>query len=116
MRGESCTYTKQAKATITMSDEEGSNIEGMINTTIERLEKSSSGSIQMGSKYSRLLKLLWRKKATVITPQRHKPSVHSIDSIITTTEVTDTIVPSQIYSLNDPMVFNNIGWVVDVSA
>ena len=44
-----------------MTDEERTGVRRMINQTIERLQKASVGANHMGSRYSRLLQLLWRK-------------------------------------------------------
>lgn len=44
-----------------MAEEERTGLRYMINQTIERLQKSSVGANNMGTRYSRLLQLLWRK-------------------------------------------------------
>jgi hypothetical protein len=44
-----------------MTDEERTGVRHMINQTIERLQKASVGANHMGSRYARLLQLLWRK-------------------------------------------------------
>jgi hypothetical protein len=44
-----------------MTEEERTGVRHMINLTIERLEKASVGANHMGSRYARLLRLLWRK-------------------------------------------------------
>jgi hypothetical protein len=51
----------QARSTTTMTDEERLGVRHMINQTIERLQKASVGANHMGSRYARLLQLLWRK-------------------------------------------------------
>lgn len=50
-----------------MNDEERSGVQRMIHLTIERLQKASAGMNHMGSRYARLLQLLWRK-----TPKYNK--------------------------------------------
>jgi hypothetical protein len=44
-----------------MTEEERLGVRNMINQTIERLQKASVGANHMGSRYARLLQLLWRK-------------------------------------------------------
>lgn len=44
-----------------MTEEERNGVRHMINQTIERLQKASVGANHMGSRYARLLQLLWRK-------------------------------------------------------
>jgi hypothetical protein len=44
-----------------MTEEERTFVRHMINQTIERLQKASMGANHMGSRYARLLQLLWRK-------------------------------------------------------
>lgn len=44
-----------------MSNDEYADIRRMIDLTISRLAKSSTGANHMGDRYSRLVKLLWRK-------------------------------------------------------
>lgn len=44
-----------------MSEQERFDIRRMISAAIDRLERSSTGANQTGSRYSRLLQLLWRK-------------------------------------------------------
>lgn len=51
----------QARSTTAMSSKERSSIRDMINQTIDRLQETSIDAKHMGSRYSRLLQLLWRK-------------------------------------------------------
>ena len=44
-----------------MTDEERTGVRRMINHTIDRLQKVSTGTGHMGARYARLLQLLWRK-------------------------------------------------------
>lgn len=86
-----------------MSDGERLEIQGLIETTIDRLEKSSLGAINMGSRYARLLKLLWRKKSKKMQAnRRHK---QSIDSILEPPPNQDQIPDAQMY---DPQPFNGL--------
>ncbi|KAI6248148.1 hypothetical protein HI914_03754 [Erysiphe necator] len=57
----SAVFLYKARITTTMTDEERQNIRTMIQNTIGRLQKISDGSNHMGSRYARLLQLLWRK-------------------------------------------------------
>jgi hypothetical protein len=53
----------------------------MVNDTIDVLQKASAGANHMGSRYSRLLQLLWRKSPKKRQP-KEKPRPQSIDSIL----------------------------------
>ncbi|PQE07422.1 C6 transcription factor protein [Rutstroemia sp. NJR-2017a BBW] len=57
----SAVFLYKARSTTTMADEERLAVRSMINQTIERLQKASTGKAHMGSRYARLLQLLWRK-------------------------------------------------------
>jgi hypothetical protein len=57
----SAVFLYKARSTTTMTEEERSNVREMITLTTERLEKASLGTNHMGSRYSRLLRMLWRK-------------------------------------------------------
>lgn len=48
-----------------MAEDERKNLRHMINQTIERLKRSSVGANNMGTRYSRLLQLLWRKSPKI---------------------------------------------------
>ena len=62
-----------------MTVEEREYIHHMIRQTIERLQKSSVGANHMGSRYARLLQLLWRKAPKRSDP-RETQHPKSIDS------------------------------------
>jgi hypothetical protein len=53
-----------------MTEEERLFVRHMIHQTIERLQKASVGLNHMGSRYARLLQLLWRK------PPKHSTKQH----------------------------------------
>lgn len=72
-----------------MTEEERTGVRHLINQTIERLQRASVGANHMGSRYARLLQLLWRK-----APKRSQPTRQSIDSRL------NTSAPSQ--SQNHP--------------
>lgn len=57
----SAVFLYKARSTTTMTDEERLGVRHMINQTIDRLQKASVGANHMGSRYARLLQLLWRK-------------------------------------------------------
>ncbi|RKF61706.1 putative zn2 cys6 dna-binding protein [Erysiphe neolycopersici] len=94
----SAVFLYKARITTTMTDEERQSIRTMIQNTIERLQKISNGSNHMGSRYARLLQLLWRKvsKRNVIDFNNTSASNSSIMS--------DTI-PYQIRATLDPAEF-----------
>jgi hypothetical protein len=68
----------QARSTTAMSDAERSDIRDMANKTMDVLQKASAGANHMGSRYSRLLQLLWRKKR----PPREHRRLQSIDNVL----------------------------------
>lgn len=53
-----------------MTEEERTFVRHMINQTIERLQKASMGANHMGSRYARLLQLLWRKPPKHLSKQQ----------------------------------------------
>jgi hypothetical protein len=57
----SAVFLYKAASTTTMMADERSAIGDLVNATIERLQMTSTGADHMGSRYSRLLQLLWRK-------------------------------------------------------
>ncbi|KAM3072642.1 hypothetical protein ACMFMF_006981 [Clarireedia jacksonii] len=57
----SAVFLYKARSTTTMAVEERLHVKSMINQTIERLQIASTGKAHMGSRYARLLQLLWRK-------------------------------------------------------
>ncbi|QSZ32066.1 hypothetical protein DSL72_001635 [Monilinia vaccinii-corymbosi] len=76
----SAVFLYKVRATTTMSDEEREDVRRLITKMIERLEKASTGESHIGTKYSRLLQLLWRsapKKANR-TNQARKHSTFTI--------------------------------------
>jgi hypothetical protein len=72
----SAVFLYKARSTTTMTDEERVGVKRMINQTIERLQKASMGTNHMGSRYARLLQLLWRKAPKRTDPRdSHRPSI-----------------------------------------
>jgi hypothetical protein len=63
-------FLYKARLTTTMSDEERTEVKGMIQTAIERLQRASVDKSHIGSRYARLLQLLWTK-----SPPREKTEV-----------------------------------------
>jgi hypothetical protein len=57
-----------------MSKDERHDIRHMVSITIDGLRKSSTGASQMGSRYSQLLELLWRKNPTPSPQVSHQNS------------------------------------------
>lgn len=57
----SAVFLYKARSTTTMTEEERTGVRRMIDQTISRLQKASMGANHMGSRYARLIKLLWRK-------------------------------------------------------
>lgn len=57
-----------------MTDEERTGVRRMINQTIDRLQKASNGPGHMGSRYARLLQMLWRKapKSSASTQKQNR--------------------------------------------
>ncbi|KAH8790957.1 hypothetical protein F5882DRAFT_449957 [Hyaloscypha sp. PMI_1271] len=66
----SAVFLYKARSTTTMTEEERLFVRHMIHQTIERLQKASVGLNHMGSRYARLLQLLWRK------PPKHSTKQH----------------------------------------
>jgi hypothetical protein len=69
----SAVFLYKARSTTTMTEEERTGVRRMIDQTIARLQKASVGANHMGSRYARLIQLLWRK-APIPTDHR-KPSM-----------------------------------------
>lgn len=69
----SAVFLYKARSTTTMTDEERAGVRRMIDQTISRLQKASMGANHMGSRYARLIQLLWRKAP--ISSDRRKPSL-----------------------------------------
>jgi hypothetical protein len=57
----SAVFLYKARSTTTMTEEERSGVRRMIDQTIGRLQRASVGANHMGSRYARLIQLLWRK-------------------------------------------------------
>lgn len=60
----SAVFLYKAKSITAMAYEERTGIGYMIDQTINRLQMASTGKNHMGSRYARLLQLLWRKTPT----------------------------------------------------
>jgi hypothetical protein len=60
----SAVFLYKARSTTTMTEEERAGVRRMIDQTIARLQKASVGANHMGSRYARLIQLLWRKAPT----------------------------------------------------
>ncbi|KUJ12183.1 uncharacterized protein LY89DRAFT_688641 [Mollisia scopiformis] len=83
----SAVFLYKARSTTTMTEEERTGVRHLINQTIERLQRASVGANHMGSRYARLLQLLWRK-----APKRSGAPPHAtIDSRLTN----NTSAPSE---------------------
>ncbi|TAQ86504.1 hypothetical protein B7494_g5176 [Chlorociboria aeruginascens] len=104
----SAVFLYKARSTTTMSDEERTGIRRMINQTIERLQKASVGSNHMGSRYARLLQLLWRK-VLKRTSTHSTPHPQSIDSHL---QAPQNGQPSHPQHSFDPNAFNVGGSMV----
>jgi hypothetical protein len=79
----SAVFLYKARSTTTMTDEERTSVRRMINHTIERLQKASVGANHMGSRYARLLQMLWRKAPKASDPRlNQKPPLQSMDGRI----------------------------------
>jgi hypothetical protein len=72
----SAVFLYKARSTTTMTEEERIGVKRMIIQTIERLQKASVGSNHMGSRYARLLQMLWRKAPKRTDPREsHRQSI-----------------------------------------
>lgn len=74
----SAVFLYKARSTTTMTDEERNGVRRMISQTIERLQKAGVGNNHMGSRYARLLQLLWRKapkRTDTRDPTSHTQSI-----------------------------------------
>jgi hypothetical protein len=74
----SAVFLYKARSTTTMTEEERTGVRRMIDQTIARLQKASVGANHMGSRYARLIQLLWRK-APIPTDQRKVSIPPSMD-------------------------------------
>jgi hypothetical protein len=90
-----------------MTEEERAGVRHMINQTIERLQKASVGANHMGSRYARLLQLLWRK------PPKHNNRSHrpSIDARLKPTNPNDpsSSAPQDPNQFDPSNSFGNMG-------
>jgi hypothetical protein len=88
-----------------MAETERSDIRAMVNRIIDLLQKASTGSGDMGSRYSRLLQLLWYRP-----PKKsiHQEKIHpqSINNLIIPTSSQPNIIPSN--QMYDQTSFNTI--------
>ncbi|POS85261.1 hypothetical protein EPUL_003434 [Erysiphe pulchra] len=93
----SAVFLYKARITTTMTDEERQSIRTMIQNTIKRLLNISNGSNHMGSRYARLLQLLWRKvpKRNVIDVNNPLASNSSIMADNLSYQIGSTIEPSE---------------------
>src|SRR4051794_25132026 len=80
-----------------MTDEERTGVRGMINQTIERLQMVSVGANHMGSRYARLLQLLWRKapKVNGASHKAHQPTQLATPHSAYTQQSQDSVPPSE---------------------
>ena len=89
-----------------MSENERSDIRHMINRIIDLLQKSSSAASDMGSRYSRLLQLLWHKPPKKSQPVE-KAHPQSIDNLLIPAPNQQSVVSnSHVY---DPSSYNALG-------
>lgn len=91
-----------------MTDEERTGVRRMINQTIERLQKASVGANHMGSRYSRLIQLLWRKSPKAAN-HGDASQRQSIDTRLRGPENGDTGTSSNLTSAYDPNAQFNMG-------
>jgi hypothetical protein len=88
----SAVFLYKARSTTTMTDEERASIRRLINLTIERLQKASAGAHHMGSRYARLLQMLWRKNPKKAPP--HDVTTQSIDERLQTNALPPSHMPN----------------------
>lgn len=90
-----------------MTEEERTGVRHLINQTIERLQRASVGANHMGSRYARLLQLLWRK-----APKRNHNNGQqssSIDSRVNP-NTSNPSNPSQPPNPTDPSQFDQVSY------
>jgi hypothetical protein len=88
-----------------MSENERSEIRYMSDRIIDLLQKSSAGSNDMGSRYSRLLQLLWGRPPKKTQP-RDKVHPQSIDNLLIPVNNQPNMVSNnQVY---EPMSYNGL--------
>jgi hypothetical protein len=84
-----------------MSEAERNEIRYMINRIIDLLQKSAASVSDMGSRYSRLLQLLWNRAPRKSLQPREKVHPQSIDSLlIPAPNQPSTILNNQVYDQN----------------
>ncbi|RDW91616.1 hypothetical protein BP5796_02781 [Coleophoma crateriformis] len=105
----SAVFLYKARSTTTMTEDERTGVRRMINQTIDRLQKASAGANHMGTRYSRLIQMLWRK-----SPKGGKnnngDTVHqqTIDGRLQDSNKVDVV--SNLPTVYDPnSAFNNMG-------
>lgn len=93
-------FLYKARLTTTMSDEERMEVRSMIQAAIERLQRASIDKSHMGSRYARLLQLLWHK-----SPSRERKTeapLQSLDSqIISPQNQNSSHTQTQFVQFND---------------
>lgn len=89
-----------------MSEVERSDIRAMVNRIIDLLQKASAGAGDMGSRYSRLLQLLWCRppKKSIQREKVHPQSINNL--IIPTSNQPNVMSSNQMY---DQALFNTLG-------
>jgi hypothetical protein len=96
---------RKARATTNMSEDERSDIRHLVIRIIDLLRKSSTTGSDMGSRYARLLQLLWNrptKRAQTQPPQKIRPQ--SIDHLLIQPPDQQNMVPEgHVY---DPNSYN----------
>ena len=88
-----------------MAETERSDIRAMVNRIIDLLQKASTGSGDMGSRYSRLLQLLWCRppKKSIHREKVHPQSINNL--IIPTSNQPNMMSNNQLY---DQTSFNTL--------
>lgn len=101
----------QVRSTTTMTDQERTEIRHMISQTIERLQRASVGANHIGSRYARLLQLLWRKvpQRSDLRETQHRQGIHST---LTTPQDHDQSEPQ---SNLDPTTVSRVAGMNNVS-
>lgn len=91
-----------------MTEEERNGVRHLINQTIERLQRASVGANHMGSRYARLLQLLWRKAPKRNTNPNPNPNQQS--SSIESRLNPNTSAPNPTANPTDPSQFNQVSY------
>lgn len=100
----SAVFLYKARSTTTMTEEERTGVRHLINQTIERLQRASVGANHMGSRYARLLQLLWRK-----APKRN-PNANQQSSSIESRLNPNTSAPNPTANPTDPSQFDQVSY------